>query len=129
LQSLFNQLQAQHDELSAIIESMAEGVLVLDRRLNIRLANTSFRSLFTVNGEVEGRNYIEVVRFAPLKEIITSYDTLQEAVESAYNNAVQGDIVLLSPACASYDMFKNYEYRGLAFKDAVKSLTKLIADK
>jgi UDP-N-acetylmuramoylalanine--D-glutamate ligase len=67
--------------------------------------------------------------FAPLKEIITSYDTLQEAVESAYNNAVQGDIVLLSPACASYDMFKNYEYRGLAFKDAVKSLTKLITDK
>lgn len=49
-------------------------------------------------------------------------DTLEEAVKMAYELAEEGDAVLLSPACASWDMFKSYEQRGDIFKDLVKGL-------
>ncbi|MBI2419715.1 MAG: hypothetical protein HYV28_17770 [Ignavibacteriales bacterium] len=48
--------------------------------------------------------------------------TLEECVQAANSEARTGDIVLLSPACASMDMFKNYEDRGRVFKAAVESL-------
>ena len=48
--------------------------------------------------------------------------TLEESVEKAFSNAEKGDIVLLSPASASFDMFKNFEERGLAFKKIVNGL-------
>jgi len=48
--------------------------------------------------------------------------TLKEAVEFAKAMAKSGDIVLLSPACASFDMFKNFEDRGEKFKEIVKAL-------
>jgi UDP-N-acetylmuramoylalanine--D-glutamate ligase len=45
-----------------------------------------------------------------------------EAVHAAYHFSTKGDVVLLSPACASFDLFKNYEDRGNQFKQAVKEL-------
>ncbi|MBD0278549.1 MAG: UDP-N-acetylmuramoyl-L-alanine--D-glutamate ligase, partial [Flavisolibacter sp.] len=45
-----------------------------------------------------------------------------EAAATAFELATIGDAVLLSPACASFDLFKNYEDRGIQFKEAVKSL-------
>ena len=48
--------------------------------------------------------------------------TLKEAVLSAFSEAVPGDYVLLSPACASFDMFKNFEERGEKFKEIVKKM-------
>jgi UDP-N-acetylmuramoylalanine--D-glutamate ligase len=48
--------------------------------------------------------------------------TLQEAVTLASQRARSGDVVLLSPACASFDMFRDFEDRGRQFRDAVKSL-------
>ena len=45
-----------------------------------------------------------------------------EAVQAAYHFAIKGDVVLLSPACASFDLFKNYEDRGNQFKKVVKEL-------
>jgi two-component system phosphate regulon sensor histidine kinase PhoR len=53
LQSLFEQLQTQRDELDAIIDSMSEGVLVLDRQLRVRLANNSFREMFSIEGDAQ----------------------------------------------------------------------------
>lgn len=47
---------------------------------------------------------------------------LQAAVRDAYAGAVEGDTVLLAPACASFDQFENYEQRGTVFKDLVESL-------
>ena len=48
--------------------------------------------------------------------------TLREAVESAYQNAQAGDVILLSPGCASFDEFKNYKERGNFFKETVRNL-------
>ncbi len=48
--------------------------------------------------------------------------TLQDAVQFASSRASQGDVVLLSPACASFDMFKDFEDRGRQFKEAVRAL-------
>lgn len=49
-------------------------------------------------------------------------DTLEEAITICYENAVAGDAVLLSPACASWGMFPNYEVRGKIFKEFVLGL-------
>ena len=46
--------------------------------------------------------------------------SMEEAVELAREAAASGDAVLLSPACASWGMFKNYEERGRIFKDLVR---------
>ena len=53
---------------------------------------------------------------------IVHADTLQNAVQQASTAAARGDIVLLAPACASFDQFRNYEHRGKAFKERVKAL-------
>lgn len=49
-------------------------------------------------------------------------DTLEEAIDVCYRNAEPGDAVLLSPACASWGMFRNYEERGRIFKEYVRAL-------
>ena len=48
--------------------------------------------------------------------------SMPEAVKSAYYLGDRGDAILLSPACASFDLFSNYEERGRVFKDCVRSL-------
>ena len=47
---------------------------------------------------------------------------MKDAVELAYKDSQAGDIVLLSPACASYDMYKNFEERGDEYKSIVEDL-------
>ncbi len=53
---------------------------------------------------------------------IVKADSLRDAVTVAYQRAQKGDVVLLSPACASFDMFLNFEDRGNTYKTIVKSL-------
>ena len=53
---------------------------------------------------------------------ILETETLQEAVQKASALGRKGDTVLFSPACSSYDMFRNYEERGELFKKLVKDL-------
>jgi UDP-N-acetylmuramoylalanine--D-glutamate ligase len=51
--------------------------------------------------------------------------TIDEAVKTAFKQAQKGDVVLLSPACASFDMFDDYEDRGRQFKQIVNELQDL----
>ncbi|TCK83523.1 UDP-N-acetylmuramoyl-L-alanine--D-glutamate ligase [Albibacterium bauzanense] len=55
-------------------------------------------------------------------DVIVNTSSMKEAVTLAYHLAKKGDTVLLSPACASFDLFKNYEDRGDQFKAAVREL-------
>ncbi|HSZ32233.1 MAG TPA: UDP-N-acetylmuramoyl-L-alanine--D-glutamate ligase, partial [Puia sp.] len=54
--------------------------------------------------------------------VIINTGSASEAVKSSFHLANKGDVVLLSPACASFDLFKNYEDRGNQFKEAVRDL-------
>ncbi|MEO5648837.1 MAG: UDP-N-acetylmuramoyl-L-alanine--D-glutamate ligase [Ginsengibacter sp.] len=54
--------------------------------------------------------------------LIVNTGSAKDAVEAAFHFADKGDVVLLSPACASFDLFKNYEDRGMQFIESVKSL-------
>jgi UDP-N-acetylmuramoylalanine--D-glutamate ligase len=60
--------------------------------------------------------------FGDIVSLIVNTGNAKDAVQAAYHFASKGDVVLLSPACASFDLFKNYEDRGNQFKLAVKNL-------
>jgi len=60
--------------------------------------------------------------FSNVVDLVVETCAMEEAVKVAYKIAERGDSVLLSPACASFDLFKNYEDRGDQFKNCVKNL-------
>ncbi len=60
--------------------------------------------------------------FGNVVDLFVETYAMSEAVKVAYKIAERGDTVLLSPACASFDLFKNYEDRGNQFKEAIKNL-------
>ncbi|MEZ4811586.1 MAG: UDP-N-acetylmuramoyl-L-alanine--D-glutamate ligase, partial [Allomuricauda sp.] len=60
--------------------------------------------------------------FGNVIDLMVETYSMEEAVKVAYKIAERGDAVLLSPACASFDLFQNYEDRGNQFKEAIKNL-------
>ncbi|MBC7536145.1 MAG: UDP-N-acetylmuramoyl-L-alanine--D-glutamate ligase [Ferruginibacter sp.] len=60
--------------------------------------------------------------FGDVVSLMVNTLSAKEAVQAAFHFSNKGDVVLLSPACASFDLFKNYEDRGNQFKQAVKNL-------
>jgi len=62
--------------------------------------------------------------YGAIGDVVSTHraETLKEAVQTAYSHAAPGDIVLLSPGCASFDEFKDYKDRGRFFKETVGNL-------
>ena len=60
-----------------------------------------------------------IENFAPLCKVIDT-NNLTDAVKAAKDSAEPGDVVLLSPCCASFDLFRSYEHRGEMFKQEVR---------
>jgi UDP-N-acetylmuramoylalanine--D-glutamate ligase len=88
-----------------------------------------YSSLFPLlNGRVKaliclGKDNAKLVKtFEGHIETIIECTSMQDAVRKAYHMGKDGDTVLLSPACASFDLFDNYEHRGRLFKEAVREL-------
>lgn len=69
---------------------------------------------------VDNKKIIEA--FREVVPVIVETGSAEEAVQTAYRLGKKGDAVLLSPACASFDLFENYEDRGRKFKAAVRTL-------
>lgn len=87
---------------------------VLDPLLSVRA-----KKVYTIGAAAQK---IESQLKMPASVPVVSAGTLSEAVKLASQSAVAGDIVLLSPACASFDQFENYEHRGRTFKELVTAL-------
>lgn len=101
-------------------------------------------TIWIVGGEDKGNDYSELLplvnekvkaiiclgvdnqkiinQFGNIVDIMVETQSMQDAIQVAYRLAVKGDNVLLSPACASFDLFENYEDRGRQFKNAVRNL-------
>jgi UDP-N-acetylmuramoylalanine--D-glutamate ligase len=108
------------------------------------LEGIASRIVWIAGGTDKGNDYSQLVNLAKekvkaliclgkdnrkLKEAFQNYvdqisetQDVREAVNLAYNFAGQGEVILLSPACASFDLFNNYEDRGEQFKEAVWDL-------
>jgi len=86
--------------------------------------NGHIRGAIVIGEEAEAFNkaLTKVIPVIEVHGIDGGKETMKEAVREATSLAGPGDAVLLSPACASFDLFKNYEERGMAFQEAVLEL-------
>lgn len=111
--------------LEAMSEGQGKTVLILGGRGKnapytplVDLIEKTVRSLVLIGDDADN---IES-QLKDSAEIVRAY-SMQDAVVRSVERAESGDVVLLAPACASFDMFRSYEERGRIFKDAVLNLT------
>src|SRR5690606_20361460 len=76
-----------------------------------------------------GKDNSKLLQYFSDKVSIIEASNMNEAVHASFKVAAEGDVVLLSPACSSFDLFKNYEDRGLQFKDSVLQLRESLNNK
>lgn len=108
------------------LESMDEHVIWIaggtdkgnDYESLLELARTKVKALICLG--IDNTKLIE--SFTGIVPVITEAKSMKEAVSKAYKCAEKGDTVLLSPCCASFDLFKNYVDRGIQFKEEVRNL-------
>jgi UDP-N-acetylmuramoylalanine--D-glutamate ligase len=85
------------------------------------LVKTKVKAIICIGSEKKANNKIRKA-FSESVDTIHEAGSMDEAVKLAYQLSEKGDATLLSPACASFDRFKNYEERGWLFKKAVRDL-------
>lgn len=115
------------DSAQKAIEALKEPIVLIAGGYDKKSDYTSFVKAFS--GKVKKLILIGETASA-IEETAKNYgffdiqktNSLQQAVKLAYDAAMPGDVVLLSPACASWDMFESFEERGRIFKETVYSL-------
>ena len=113
------------ESVIAAIQSFAKPIILI---LGGEDKNTNFNSLtpFINNnikkivsyGKANNKISIALRDAVELKKVFS----LRDAVDECKKSAVSGDVILLSPGCASFDQFRNYEHRGNEFKKIVKNV-------
>ncbi len=83
----------------------------------IKFGKDKIKSIYAI-GEAREEIFEELGKAFPVSFV----ETLEDAVKNCFEAASPGETVLLSPGCASFDMFKNFEHRGQVFKEAVSGL-------
>ena len=111
--------------VKAAIESLSDPIMLImggyDKGNNYQPLIEGVRS--KVKGLILLGSHTGIIRNALAAHVVTrDAGTMSDAVELAYAHAVPGDVVLLSPANASFDMFTDYKARGQAFREAVNHL-------
>ena len=111
--------------VKAALESLSDPILLImggyDKGNNYQPLIECVRS--KVKGLILLGSHTGIIRNALAAHVVTrDAATMHDAVELAYSQAVPGDVVLLSPANASFDMFTDYKARGQAFREAVNHL-------
>ena len=112
-----------------------------------KIALNSFNksTILLLGGTDRGHSFDELVSFMKNVKLVVCYgetkyriddfcknnsfncivcDNLEEATNTAYDNSLEGDVILLSPACASWDQFPDFEVRGKLFKDTILKFNK-----
>ncbi len=116
------------ESLRYALQSFSEPIILIaggvdkgnDYSVISELVKDHVKAIITIG---KGAAQIEKSLAASTK-IIPAGDSLEKAVTEARRTAEKGDVILLSPACASFDMFDNYEHRGKMFKQIVHNLPK-----
>ena len=113
------------ESVIAAIESFTEPIILI-------LGGEDKNSNFNLLMPFIGKNVKKIISYGKARNKISialrdavelnKVFSLRDAVEECRKSAVSGDIVLLSPGCASFDQFKNYEHRGNEFKKIVKNV-------
>lgn len=126
-----------NDTFSTVPETTIAAIKSFEEPLILIVGGSEKGSDFTVMGQVIAKSRVRtlIIIGDMTQKILKAVDeagykgkrivglrTMGDIVARACREATSGDVVLLSPACASFDMFRNYKERGMQFKDEVKRL-------
>lgn len=118
----FNDSKATNPESTAVcLKSFDQEILLIAGGFDKKI---SFDLLAQYSNKIKNI-YVFGASAMLLKKVFPKalvFETMLEATQAAHNDAIQGDLLVLSPACASYDQFKDFEERGNIFKDYIKTL-------
>ncbi len=127
-----NGISFYNDSKSTTVQSLQKAVESFDKKIILIIGGINKGGDFSILKPILSKKVKKIYLIGKSKHEIKKMiegcckleltDTLEDAVISAYRYAETGDIILLSPGCASFDMFKNYKERGEAFKKAVFSI-------
>lgn len=115
INSVWFALESMHKDTVWIVGGVDKGN---DYKELLSLVKSKVKAIVCIGENTEN---IHKVFEGHVDEIVNA-KSMNEAVGYSYQLANKGDVVLLSPACASFDMFANFENRGLEFKKSVRSL-------
>lgn len=115
INSVWFALESMHKDTVWIVGGVDKGN---DYKELLNLVKSKVKAIVCIGENTEN---IHKVFEGHVDEIVNA-KSMNEAVGYSYQLADKGDVVLLSPACASFDMFANFEHRGLEFKKSVRSL-------